>query len=113
MADPSASLCDEANVDCYAKLPMRCFGVFVCMDEGERDHNLFLHAAFPKCETCLTFWLHHGADLSRGTANHPGWIALEWAPASNASPENLRLLTPSVWPSLRPRAFCAGVELDM
>ena len=51
----------------------------------------------------------HGADLNRGAANHP--IALEWARASNASPEILRLLTPSVWPSLRPRAFCAGVEL--
>ena len=25
----------------------------------------------------------------------------------------MRLLTPSLWPSLRPRAFCAGVELDM
>ena len=36
-----------------------------------------------------------------------------WAHASNASPEILRLLTPSVWPSLRPRTFCTGVELDM
>ena len=27
--------------------------------------------------------------------------------------ESLRLLTPSARPSLRPRAFCAGVELDM
>ena len=83
------------------------------MEEGEQDHYLFLHAAFAKCETCLTFWLHHGADLSRGTASHPDWIALEWARASNASPEILRLLTPSVWPSLQPRAFCVGVELDM
>ena len=73
---------------------------------------MFLHAAFANCERCLAFWLHHGADLNRGAANHPDWIALEWACASNASPEMLRSLTPSVWPSLRPRAFC-GVELDM
>ena len=70
------------------------------MDEGERDHYLFLHVASAKSETCLTFWLHHGADLSHGTASHLDWIALEWARASNASPEILRLLTPSVWPSL-------------
>ena len=77
----------------------------VCVDEGERDHYLFVQAAFAKCETCLNYWLHHGADLSRGTASHPDWIALEWARASNASPEILRLSTPSVWPSFRPRAF--------
>ena len=87
--------------------------MIVCMDESEPDHYLFLHAAFAKCETCLAFWLHHGADLRRRAASHPDWIALEWARASNASPEILRLLTPSVWPSLLPRAFCAGVELDM
>ena len=74
---------------------------------------MFLHAALAKCERCLAFWLHHGADLNPGAANHPDWIALEWARASNASPEIMRLLTPAVWPSLRPRAFCAGVELDM
>ena len=74
---------------------------------------MFLHAALAKCERCLAFRLHHGADLNRGAANHPDWIALEWARTSNASPETMRLLTPSVWPSLRPRAFCAGVELDM
>ena len=61
----------------------------------------------------LNFWLHHGTELCRGTASHPDWIALEWARASNASPEILRLLTPSVWTSLQPHAFCAGVELDM
>ena len=74
----------------------------------ERDHYMFLHAALAKCERCLASWLHHGADLNRAAANHPDRIALEWARASNASPEVLRLLTPSVWPSLRPRAFCAG-----
>ena len=90
---------------------LRC--LIVCMEESEWDHYMFLHAALAKCERCLAFWLHHGADLNRGAANHPDWIALEWAGASNASPEIMGLLTPSVWPSLRPRAFCAGVELDM
>ena len=109
-----AVLCDATIVDCYVHVADEVIqSVIVCMDGGERDHYLFLHAAFAKCETCLTFWLHHGADLSRGTASYPDWIALEWARASNASPEILRLLTPSVWPSLRPHAFCAGVELDM
>ena len=48
---------------------------------------MFLHAALAKGERCLAFWVHHGADLNRGAANHPDWIALEWARASNASPE--------------------------
>ena len=61
-------------------------------------------------DRCLAFWLHHGADLSRGTAGHPDWIALE---SSGASLEILQLLTPSVRPSFPPRAFRAGVELDM
>ena len=86
---------------------------YCLLEESERDHYMFLHAALAKCERCLAFWLHHGADLNRGAANHPDWIALEWARASNASPEIMRLLAPSVWPSLRPRGFCAGVELDM
>ena len=85
-----------------------------CLCGGnERDHYLFLQAASAKCQTCLNYWLHHGADFRRGIASHPDWIALEWARASNDSPEFLRLVTPSVWPSLRPRAFRAGVELDM
>ena len=114
MADPSVSLCDEANVDGYVHIADEVLrSLIVCMDEGERDHYIFLHADLAKCERCLAFWLHHGADLSRGTASHPDWIALEVARASNASPEILRMLTPSVWPSVRPRAFCAGVELDM
>ena len=71
------------------------------MDESERDHYLFLHAAFAKCETCLAFWLHHGADLSRRAASHPDWIALEWARASNASPEILGLLIQYALPSCR------------
>ena len=107
-------LCDAAILDSYAHVVDEVFlRLIVCMEESERDHYMFLHAALAKCERCLAFWLHHGADLNRGAANHPDWIALEWARASNASPEILQLLTPSVWPSLRPRAFCAGVELDM
>ena len=107
-------LCDAAILDCYARVVdevLRC--LIVCMEESERDHCMFLHAALAKCKRCLAFWLPHGADLNRGAANHPDWIALEWARASNASPEIMRLLPPSVGPSLRPRAFCAGVELDM
>ena len=107
-------LCDAAILDSYAHVVhevLLC--LIVCVEESGRDHYMFLRAALAKCEKCLAFWLHHGADLNRGTANHPDWIALEWARASNASPEIMRLLTPSVWPSLRPRAFCAGVELDM
>ena len=114
MADPSVSLCDEANVDGYVHIADEVLrSLMVRMEEGKRDHHMFLHAALTKCERCWAFWLHHGADLSRGTTSHPDWIALEWARASNAGPEILRLLTPSVWPSLPPRAFCAGVELDM
>ena len=107
-------LCDDAILDSYAHVVdevLRC--LIVCMEESKRDHYMFLHAALAKCERRLAFWLHHGADLNRGAANHPDWIALEWARASNASPETMRLLTPSVWASLQPRAFCAGVELDM
>ena len=114
MADPSVSLCDEADVDGYVHIGDEVLrSPIVCMDEGKRDHYMFLHAALAKCERCLAFCLHHGADLSRGTASHPDWIALEWGHASNASPGILRLLTASVWPSLRPGASCAGVELDM
>ena len=103
-------LCDAAILDSNAHAVdevLRC--LIGCMDEVERDHYFFLQAASAR----LNYWLHHGADLLRGAATHPDWITLEWARASNASPEILRLLTPSVWPSLRPRAFCAGVELDM
>ena len=64
---------------------MSCF----CMEESERGHYMFLQAALAKCERCWAFWLHHGADLNRGAANHLHWIALEWARASNASPEIL------------------------
>ena len=93
---------------------MRCFGVLLSVwMKASGITTSFVQATFAKRETCSNYWLHHGADLSRGTANHPDWIALEWARASNASPEIMRLLTPSVWPSFRPRAFCAGVELDM
>ena len=109
MADPSVSLCDEADVDGYVHIGDEVLrSPIVCMDEGKRDHYMFLHAALAKCERCLAFCLHHGADLSRGTASHPDWIALEWGHASNASPGILRLLTASVWPSLRPGASCAG-----
>ena len=71
---------------------------------------MFLHAALAKCGRCLAFWLHRGADLSRGAASHADSIALQWARASNASPEIMGL---SLQYGLRPRAFCAGVELDM
>ena len=90
-------LCNAAILDSYAHVVdevLRCLNV--CVEETERDHYMFLHAALAKCERCLAFWLHHGADLKRGAANHPDWIALEWARASNASPEIMRLLTPSV-----------------
>ena len=94
-------LCDAAILDSYAHVVdevLRCR--IVCMEESDRDH--YLHTALAKCERCLAFWLHHGADLHRGAANHPDWIALEWARASNANLEIMRLLTPSVCPSLRP-----------
>ena len=107
-------LCDAAILDSYAHVVDGVLRrLIVCMDEIERDHYLFLQAASAKCQTRLNYRLHHGADLRRGTASRPDWIALEWARASNASPEILRLLMPSAWPPLRPRAFCAGVELDM
>ena len=103
-------LCDAAILNSYAHVVDEALRrLIVCMEESEWDHYMFLHAALAKCERCLAFW----PDLNRGTASHPDWIALEWARASNASPESLRLLTPSVWPSLRPRGLCAGVELDM
>ena len=96
MADSSVSLCDEANVDCYAHVVDEVLrSVIACMDEGERDHYLFLHGAFAKCETCLTF----GCIMAPISVAVPDWIALEWARASNASPA-------SVWPSLD-RAFCS------
>ena len=87
----------------------RCFGVllFVWMNLSGII-TYFFRLPLQKCQKCLNYWLRHGADLRRGTASHPDWIALEWARASNASPESLRWLTPSVR-----RAFCAGVELDM
>ena len=96
---PLVSVTGQKMSTAMSTLLMRYFEVslFVWM----RASDMFLHAALAKCERRLACWLH------------PDWIALEWARASNASPEILRLLTPSVWPSLRPRAFCAGVELDM
>ena len=81
-------LCDAAILDSYAHVldeVLRC--LIVCMEESEWDHHMFLRAALAKCERCLAFWLHHGADLNRGAANHPAWIALELARASNASPK--------------------------
>ena len=70
-------LCDAAILDSYAHVVdevLRC--LIVCMDEIERDHYLFLQAASAKCQTCLSYWLHHGADLRRATASHLDWIAL-------------------------------------
>ena len=81
-------LCDSAILDSHGHVVDEVLWcLIVCMDEIERDHYLFLQAASAKCQTCLSHWLHHGADLRRGTASHPDWIALEWARASNASPE--------------------------
>ena len=51
MADPSVSLCDEANVDGYVHIADEVLRILiVCMDEGKRDHYMFLHAALAKCE---------------------------------------------------------------
>ena len=45
-----AVLCDATIVDCYAHVADEVLrSVIVCMDDGERDHYLFLHAAFAKC----------------------------------------------------------------
>ena len=86
---PSIHLCHEANVDGYVHIADEVLrSLLVCMDEGQRDYYMFLHAASAKRERCLAFWLHHGADLSCGTASHPDWIALEWACAANASPKS-------------------------
>ena len=71
LADPSVSLCNEANVDGYVQIADEVLlSLIACMDEGKRDHYMFLHAALAKCERCLAFGLHHCADLSRGTASH-------------------------------------------
>ena len=56
MADPSVSLCDEANVDGYVRIAGEVLrSLIVCMDEGKRGHYMFLHAALAKCERCLAF----------------------------------------------------------
>ena len=74
-------------------LLMRCFEVSLSVwMRASGITTFFRHAALTKCERRLAFWLHHGADLSRGTASRPDLIALDWARASNASPEILRLL---------------------
>ena len=104
MADPSVSFCDEANVDGYVHIADEVLrSLIVCMDEGKRDHRMFLHAALAKCGRCLAFWLDRGADLSRGAVSHADWIALQWARASNASPEIMGL---RLQYGLRPCAFC-------
>ena len=44
-------LCDAAILDSYAHVVdevLRC--LIVCMEESERDHYMFLHAALAKCE---------------------------------------------------------------
>ena len=44
---------------------------------AREEHYLFLQATSKKCKRCLRYWLQNGADLARGTANHPEWITLE------------------------------------
>ena len=47
MADPSVSLCDEANVAGYVHIADEALrSLSVCMDEGKRDHSMFLHVEF-------------------------------------------------------------------
>ena len=56
MADPSVSLCDEANVDGYVNTADDVLrSLIVCVDAGERDQYVFLHSALAKCERCFGF----------------------------------------------------------
>ena len=65
VADPSVSLCDEASVDGYVHIADEVLrSLIVCMDEGERDHYMFLYAALTKCERCLALWLHVMVPIS-------------------------------------------------
>ena len=49
MIDPPVKLCDEANIDCYTYLADEVFrNEILYIDEGERDHYLFLHSIFEK-----------------------------------------------------------------
>ena len=65
-------LCDAIALDSYAdivdEVPRR---LIISIEESERDHYIFLHADLAKYERYLTFWLHHGADLNHGVADHP------------------------------------------
>ena len=79
-----------------------------CMESSKQEHYLFLQAASKTRKRCLHYWLQKDADLTRGTANHPEWIALNWARSSNANPEVLRLLTLQDWPRYLPGPFCVA-----
>ena len=86
------------------------------MQSSEQERRLFLQAARRNARgACITGcrMVPTCVDLTRGMANHPEWVALEWARSSNASPEVLRLLTPQEWPSNLPGPFCPWAELDI
>ena len=64
---------DAAILNSYAHVVDEVFRcLIVCVEESEREHYMFLHAALAKCERRLAFWLHHGADLNRGGAASSG-----------------------------------------
>ena len=95
---------DEANVDGYVHIADEVLrSLIVCMDEGEqdhymlihaieidrrcirqrtprwRDHHLFLHTAQSLCNVCARAWLDQGADTSHGTPCEPLKSAFRWA----------------------------------
>ena len=43
------------------------------------DHYRFLYSVRADCSDCVSFWLRNGADVERGTVNHPRWNAISWA----------------------------------
>ena len=48
------------------------------MESSEQEHYLLFQAASKKCKWRLHYCLENGADLTRGTANDPEWIVLEF-----------------------------------
>ena len=86
-------LCDAAILDSYAYVVDELLRyLIICIEESEQDHPMFLHVILAKWERCLAFWIHHDADLNRGAANHPDWIALDWDRVSNASLQIMRFV---------------------
>ena len=43
------------------------------------EHYRFLYSVRANCSDCVSFWLRNGADVERGTDNHPAWNAIAWA----------------------------------